>query len=190
MFKSLKASWQDAKKRVEEQDKAREKSRRSMPDMGAIARQFASSMSQHGLTLDFTPGSLLVADRLLTASRKKLAGHAPADRREQENIAALNIGAYVGEVLRREVGGMWSAGEDGLPALDAGGVVAPVVGAVVSLLLHGRVEMPGGPVNSLQAYVEGVSRASRTWLETVVRGRSESIESLQREMSDQGELAA
>jgi hypothetical protein len=50
--------------------------------------------------------------------------------------------------------------------------------------------MPGGPVNSLQAYVEGVSRASRTWLETVVRGRSESIESLQREMSDQGELAA
>ena len=189
MFKFLKDSWQDARKRVEEEDKAREAARHALPDMGAIARQFASSVARQGVTLEFTSGSLPIVDRLLVSSRKELSAQPAAERKTLESMAALNIGAYVGEVLRREAGGVWSKGEDGVPALDAGGVVAPVVGAVLSLLVHGSVEMPGGPVTSLQAYVAGVSRASRAWLEAVVRGGSDSLESLEREMSDQADLA-
>ena len=190
MFKFLKDSWQDARRRVEQEDQARERARRTVPDMSAIAHQFAASLAQQGVTLDFTSNSMLLIDGLVAATRHDLSKRAPADRKTQENMAALNIGAYVGDVLRRDLGGVWTAGDDGLPALDAGGVVAPVVGAVLSLLLHERVDMPGGPVSSLQAYVAAVSRAARTWLETVVRGRSDSLESLQREMSDQSELAA
>jgi hypothetical protein len=196
MFKFLKDSWRDAKKQVEEEERARalassagtSESKHPLPDMSALAHEFAATVSQQGLTLDFTPPSLLVIDGLLATMRERLARLPAADkeRQRQENIAAARIGAYVGEVLRREGAGEWSLAKDGLPGVDLGQGVAPIVGSVLNLLSKGHLDMPDGPVNSLVPYYEVFARAC---VIPLMRRSHESLQTPLHEMSDDSELA-
>ncbi len=160
--------------------------------MIGLARQFAATLSNKGLGLDFKPASLAVVDRVLVSSRNELATMSAveiADRKRLETDAALNMGAYVGEVLRIDEGGLWTNGPDGLPAVDLGWHIASPIATVLGLLTRGRVEIPGGAVESLVQYQGVVSAASREALEGVVRGPHQTIESLQRDMTDHGQLA-
>lgn len=199
MFESLKKRRQEASERVDEQNRTNDLASQAapgdpegLPDMIGLARQFATTLSNKGLKLDFKPASLAVVDRVLVSSRTELAAMSAgelADRKRLETHAALNMGAYVGEVLRVDEGGLWTKGPDGLPAVDLGWHIASPIATVLGLLTRGRVEMPGGSLESLVKYYGVVSAASREALEGVVRGPHQTIESLQRDMTDHGELA-
>jgi hypothetical protein len=112
--------------------------------MPGVAQEFVTRLSAEGLALDFTPASLAILDRVLATGKKQLAAMPLSERSTQESWACLNMGAYVGEVLRCEDGGVWTKGEDGLPRLDLGSHQAPVVAVVLGLINDGAVEMPGG----------------------------------------------
>ena len=196
MFKSLKERWAEATRRVDEENRAKELAARTasgnpqgLPDMSGLARQFASTLMNKGLKLDFTPASMAVLDRLLLRTKKELDAMSLVDRKTFENHASLNIGAYVGEVLRLQEGGIWIKGQDGLPAVDLGWHIVPAMTTVLSLLTVGRVQMPAGPVDTLVAYYESASTMARETLEVIVRGPHETFESLHQNMTDNTELA-
>jgi len=195
MLKFLKDAWKDAQQRVEEEDKARAAAKAAArpggagPDMTALAQKFAESLKAKGVLLDFKPSSLAVIDRVLAAAKGDLKNMSAADKRNVENHACVSIGAYVGEVVRREEGGVWVQGDDGLPRVDLGSHLAPVVAVVLGLFEHGRVRMPDGPVETLTAYYNAVSKMARVALEQVVSGGSKDLQTLMCEMSADGELA-
>jgi hypothetical protein len=138
--------------------------------MPSIAEELATKLASRGLALVFTPASLPTVDRVLTSAIKELAAMPGPDRKQQESHTCLKIAAYVGEVLRREEGGMWATAPDALPFLDLGAHHAPIVNAVFALMTDGRIEMPDGPVDTVVAYDDHLSRAARGWLEGIVRG--------------------
>jgi len=188
MFDFLKKTWQGATKRArEEEDKARASSPQSAaPGAGVVdmmpsmAGEFATKLASRGLTLDFTPASLPSVDRVLASATKELAAMPDDDRKKgQESHTCLKIAAYVGEVLRREEGGLWATGPDGLPLLDLGAHHAPVVTAVFALMTDGWIGMPDGPVDTVVAYYDHVSLEARGRLDGIVRGTHPSLESLQ-----------
>jgi hypothetical protein len=196
MLKFLKDTWQEAKARVEAEDKARAEAETKpaaddvAEEMLRLARTFASVTTASGLGLDFTPASLPAVDKLLARSRTFFSKHPTDERRQHEVAACVRMGAYVGEVLRRAEGGVWVKTSDDLSAVDLGSHVAPVVGVVVALFLQGRVDMPGGPVETLVQWYAAATTASRDSVESTARGRHQTLEDLQREMSDDPELSA
>ena len=199
MFDSLKKRWQEASARVDAENQAKELASRAapgnaqdLPDMIGLARQFAATLSNKGLAVDFTPASLATVDRVLQSAKSELAamsGVEVADRKRLESHAALNLGAYVGEVLRSDEGGLWTKGPDGLPAVDLGWHVASPIAAALGLLTQGRIAMPSGFVETLVAYHQLISSLSRAELDDVVRGKHETMTRLQRDMSENAELA-
>lgn len=199
MFESLKKRWQDASSRVDAENQAKELASRTapgnpqgLPDMIGLARQFAATLSDKGLAVDFTPASLATIDQVLQSAKSELAAMSIveiADRKRLATHAALNMGAYVGEVLRSDEGGLWTKGPDGLPAVDLGWHVASPIAAVLGLLTQGRVAMPSGFVETLVAYHQLIASLSHAELEDIVRGKHETLTRLQRDMSENAELA-
>jgi hypothetical protein len=196
MFESLKERWAEATKRVEEEKRSKELAARpaptdpeGLPDMSRLARQFAANLTSKGLTLDMTPASMAILDKVLAGAKKELASMSGVERNTFENHAALNIGAYVGEVLRLQDGGHWTTGRDGLPGVDLGWHIVPAMTAVFGFLTRGSVDMPGGPVENLVTYYRVASALSREALESIVRGQHGTLEALEREMTDNAELA-
>lgn len=60
-----------------------------------------------GFTLDFTPETLPVLDHYV-----ELARTAATERKETTSLIAQAIGAYLGEVTRRQYGGYWRVEDD------------------------------------------------------------------------------
>jgi hypothetical protein len=197
MFEKLKQFSQEVQKRAEEaraRDKANAREQASASqskelDMATVAREFAENLGQAGVTLDFTPASLVRIDGLIAAMLKKFPAANLPEGKEKRARACINLGAYVGEVLRLHEGGVWVKGDDQVHVLDLGGLAAPVIQAMFGFLTDGRVAMPGGTADTVVSYYEQVSRANGSWLETTVRGQHSDMESLQREMSADAKLA-
>jgi len=169
MFKFLKDAWQDAKQRVEgDQARAAAQAARTTEDVGptmvSVAQKFADALNAKGARLDFTPASLAIVDRMLARTKEEMHTLSGAEKQSLQNQACLHLGAYLGEVVRREAGGVWIKGEDGLPRIDLYSHVAPVVTVVLGLIHRGHVDMPGGPVETLTAYCNVVSETARAAL--------------------------
>ncbi len=212
MFKFSKKSPQEAAKKVEAQEQAkaarhnqgdgvadaaqRRAADRRMPtihgsvaaDMSAFSRDLAAKAAGQGLSLDFTPASLAGIDRMLVSLRRMLSTVSETERRGAETNAGLQVGAYLGEVVRRHEGGQWT-GDYGLPAVDLGEFIAPVVEVALRLLADGRVPMPDAPVETLAAYYQSVSDSQMQWLDRVVRGEHPTVDDLMTAMTDDAELA-
>jgi len=89
--------------------------------MAALAAEFVQVCKNAAVNLDFQPRTLPLVDKYLAAARPEAQQRAKA------------VAAYVGEVIRRETGGLWYEHE-GNPALDLGEhQIDPV--AFVTLLL-------------------------------------------------------
>jgi hypothetical protein len=197
VFEKLKRFGQEMQKRAEEakardEARAKEQARASQPkerDMPTIAREFAENLGKAGVSFDFTPGSLALIDELIAAMVKQFPSVSLPEGKEKRARASLNIGAYVGEVLRQHEGGVWVTGDDKVDVLDLGGLVAPVIQAMFGFLTDGRVAMLNGTAESVVSYYEQVSRANASWLESTVRGHHPDMESLKREMSANANLA-
>ena len=157
--------------------------------MPAMAREFAENLRKAGVPLDFSPESLRHIDGLIAAMLKQFPPATVLEGKEKRARACLNLGAYVGEVLRLNEGGVWVMGDDKLHHLDLGAFRAPVVQAVFGFMTDGKVTTPIGTANSVVSYYETAARLNAAWLETTVCGTHPNLESLERDMSADASLA-
>jgi hypothetical protein len=116
------------------------------PPFTAQAETFVTIMSDlaPSLRLDFSPESLAALDGFI-ASDFDPAGKSPAPDGLQHDV-----GAYVGEVVRRHVGGRWA--DDGA-LVDVGGPVSSV-----NPIGKARKRFANGPEDSLAWFYETVRR--------------------------------
>lgn len=97
-------------------------------DAPAAAASFVEACARTGIELDYTPESLSRVDGLLTAGLEE-GGDDPGS-------LLLMTGCYVGEVIRRHLGGEWTQAEPGeaLPRVRlTNGALCDVMGRVTSL---------------------------------------------------------
>ena len=142
----------------------------------ALAAEFVQVCKTAGINLDFQPRTLPFVDKYLTASRQE------AQQRVQ------SIAAYVGEVIRRETGGVWYEHE-GNPALDCGEhQIDPL--AVVNLLIEkGHAQFGDVKITGAKQYCEWVSRMQRQWLDGSLLGTFENMAALRTSMTPDAKLA-
>jgi hypothetical protein len=87
------------------------------------AGEAASALAALGYATDFSPASLAEIDRFFDDQLGLADGGALAG---DVGGKVFLIGAYVGEVLRRALGGSWAAGDDEpVLELDGGAFTAP-----------------------------------------------------------------
>lgn len=74
-------------------------------ELGRLADAWASSAARQGVALDYSPDSLASSDQLIS----EIWGlHPPENLREVAEV----VGAYLGEVIRRHVGGEWAFNDE------------------------------------------------------------------------------
>ena len=143
-------------------------------DMQRLAENAVTDVAKSvGLTLDYSEASLAIVDRVLDLVRAQTAKMPVDKRREPASMTALKFGAYMGEVLRRELGGVWREGPEstpGIPALVLGSDSALTIPAVLGLLEDGAVGMGEGRVSTAVAYFSEVSARRERWLEQLLSG--------------------
>lgn len=74
-------------------------------DLAAACVRFVAT--RYGVPLDFTPDTLSLVDQYVRDSRKEVA-----EKPESLDLVQGAIGAYLGEVLRRQFSGTWRAEGD------------------------------------------------------------------------------
>ena len=107
-------------------------------EMGQIAQRIAQDKLPGGVQLDFSPGSIQVLEQLLTVLYDNFPrGWWAKLRRKQyseERIWHLSVppGAYLGETIRRTIGGRWTCRVKAYPdeaqymVLSGGSIIAPI----------------------------------------------------------------
>jgi hypothetical protein len=147
--------------------------------MPALAAEFAQACKGAGLNLDFQVRTLPFVDKYVTAAKQDMAALAA----KQESI-----GAYVGEVIRRETGGLWYVHE-GNPALDVGEHQVDPIAAVAQLIDNGRAQFGDVKIENTKQYCEWVIRMNRQWLERTLLGTADSMATLRTSMTTDAKLA-
>jgi len=144
--------------------------------MAALAAEFVQVCKNAGVNLDFQPRTLPLVDKYLAASRSEAEPH------------AKGIAAYVGEVIRRETGGLWYEHE-GNPALDVGEHQIDPVAFVTLLLERGHAQFGEVKITGTKQYCDWVCRLQRQWLDGALLGTYESMAALRTSMTPDAKLA-
>lgn len=142
----------------------------------ALAAEFVQVCKTAGLNLDFQPRTLPLVDKYLTASRQE------AQQRVQ------SIAAYVGEVIKRETGGVWYEHE-GNPALDCGEHQIDPLAFVNLLIEKGHAQFGDVKITGTKQYCEWVCRMQRQWLDAALLGTFENMAALRTSMTPDAKLA-
>ena len=144
--------------------------------MAALAEEFVQVCKAAAVNLDFQPRTLPLVDKYLAASRPEAQQRAKA------------VAAYVGEVIRRETGGLWYEHE-GNPALDVGEHQIDPVAFVALLLDKGSAQFGDVRISGTKQYCEWVCRLQRQWLDRALLGTYESMAALRTSMTPDAKLA-
>lgn len=144
--------------------------------MAALAAEFVQVCKGAAVNLDFQPRTLPLVDKYLAASRLDAERHAKA------------VAAYVGEVIRRETGGLWYEHE-GNPALDVGEHQIDPQAFVTLLLERGHAQFGEVKISGTKQYCEWVCRLQRQWLDHSLLGTYESMAALRTSMTPDAKLA-
>ena len=147
--------------------------------MPAQAAEFVQACKEAGLNLDFQVRTLPFVDKYVAVAKQDM----PALAAKQESI-----GAYVGEVIRRETGGVWYIHE-GKPALDVGEHQVDPIAAVAQLIDKGRAQFGDVKIENTKQYCEWVIRLNRQWLERTLLGTADSMATLRTSMTRDAKLA-
>jgi hypothetical protein len=159
--------------------------------MAALAAEFVQTCKAAGINLDFQMRTLPFVDKFLTGARLETQQLASAKAPEGPALVARNanwIGAYLGEVIRRETGGLWYEHE-GSAALDVGEQQVDPVATVVQLFESGRAEFGDVKIDTTKQYCEWICRMQRQWLDGTVLGSYESMAALRTSMTPDAKLA-
>jgi hypothetical protein len=105
-----------------------------------MAELVAAALTKDGYEADFTPTSLWEIDRFFDEQTRKGAPRRWGLLAEDTSLRLFSLGVYVGEVIRRELGGEWEGDDDDPRAelnlalrLSDDGVVLPVQRAVARM---------------------------------------------------------
>lgn len=113
-------------------------------------RDLAERVASHD-ALDFTPASLPTLEGVVAAIHDQLAEMPDEDARaEARRVLAVRLGAYFGEVLRRDLNGTWitaAAPHDALPAVQVGEHTVHPSAIMLERLMGG----PGEPLATVHA---------------------------------------
>ena len=142
----------------------------------ALAAEFVQTCKAAGINLDFQPRTLPFVDKFMAAHR------ADPDK------PAKAAGAYVGEVIRKETGGIWYEHE-GQPALDVGEHQVDPIAAITELFDKGTVQFGGMKFETCKQYCEWVVKMQRQWLEGTLLGTADSMATLRTSMTTDAKLA-
>ena len=170
-----------------------DQSQPSGPDqnMPALAAEFVETCKAAGLNLDFQLRTLPFVDKYLAGVRLETQQLASANDAEATALVTRNatwIGAYLGEVIRRETGGLWYEHE-GNPALDVGEQQVDPVATVLQLFEKSRADFGDVKIETTKQYCEWVCRMQRQWLDHMVLGHYDSVAALRTSMSRDAKLA-
>lgn len=159
--------------------------------MPALAAEFVQTCKDAGINLDFQPRTLPFVDKFLAGARQETAKLVAA--KDPQALAlykknALWIAAYLGEVIRRETGGVWYEHE-GNPALDVGEHQVDPVAAVMQLFESGVAQFGDVRIDTTKHYCEWVCRLHRQWLDQTLLGTYESMTALRTSMTPDAKLA-
>jgi len=123
-----------------------------------MAELVAAALRKDGYDADFTPVSLWEIDRFFDEQTRKGVPRRWGLLAKDTSLRLFSLGAYVGEVIRREVGGEWEGDDDDPNAelnlalrLTDDGVVWPVRRAVE--------RMRNGADDGIAAYATGLGVA-------------------------------
>jgi hypothetical protein len=142
----------------------------------ALAAEFVSACKTAGINLDYQPRTLPLVDKYVAAARLE-AQH-----------QVKSIAAYLGEVIRRETGGVWYEHE-GNPALDIGEHQVDPLAFVTLLLENSRAQFGAVKIETTKQYCEWVVRMQRQWLDTTLLGHADSMATLRTSMTTDAKLA-
>jgi hypothetical protein len=120
-----------------------------------MAELVAEALEHDGYRADFTPSSLWEIDRFFDEQTRKGGPRRWGLLAKDTGVRLFSLGAYVGEVIRRDAGGTWE-GDDGYPEAELNlalrlpddGVVYPVQRAVA--------RMRNGPEDGIVLYAAGL----------------------------------
>jgi len=116
------------------------------------AEAFREAAEGFGFYLDYTPGSLGEVERLIT---EKLSDRKGMPKKKWHDMAGAT-GAYLAEVILRNVGGSWGFNTE----MDAGGIQLPG-GTWIFPLHKSRKRYEDGPGDDLVACFAVVSEQAR-----------------------------
>ena len=142
----------------------------------ALAAEFVQTCKAAGLNLDFQPRTLPLVDKYMAANR------------QDQGTLETPVAAYLGEVIRRETGGVWYEHE-GKPALDVGEHQVDPLAVVQLLFTSGRAQFGDVKIESTKQYCEWVVRMQRQWLERTLLGTADSMATLRTSMTTDARLA-
>jgi hypothetical protein len=142
----------------------------------ALAAEFVQTCKAAGINLDFLPRTLPLVDKYMAANRQ-----------DQETLESP-VAAYLGEVIRRETGGIWYEHE-GKPALDVGEHQVDPLAVIQLLFTNGRAQFGDVKIESTKQYCEWVVRMQRQWLERTLLGTADSMATLRTSMTTDARLA-
>ena len=144
----------------------------------ALAAEFVQTCKDAGINLDFQPRTLPLVDKYVAANRQ----------RARTEHGAEPVAAYLGEVIRRETGGVWYEHE-GKPALDVGEHQVDPLAAVTQLFEKGRAQFGDVKIETTKQYCEWVVRMQRQWLDRTLLGTYDSMATLRTSMTTDAKLA-
>ncbi len=170
-----------------------EQSQPGGPDqqMPALAAEFVQTCKAAGINLDSQLRTLPFVDMYLAGVRLEAQQLAAGNEDERAALIIKNanwIGAYLGEVIRRETGGLWYEHE-GSPALDVGEQQVDPVATVRELFEQGRADFGDVKIETTKQYCEWVCRMQKQWIERTVLGTYESMAALRTSMAPDAKLA-
>jgi hypothetical protein len=142
----------------------------------ALAAEFVEACKAAGINLDYQPRTLPLVDKYMAANRQ-----------DQEKLAP-SVGAYLGEVIRRETGGVWYEHE-GKPALDVGEHQVDPLAVVQLLFTAGRAQFGDVKIETTKQYCEWIVRMHRQWIERTLLGTADSMATLRTSMTTDAKLA-
>jgi hypothetical protein len=77
-----------------------------------MAELVAAALTKDGYAADFTPPSLWEIDRFFDEQTRKGGPRRWGLLAKDTSLRLFSLGAYVGEVIRRDVGGEWEGDDD------------------------------------------------------------------------------
>src|SRR5262245_41970689 len=129
-------------------------------DAAASAEWISGRLRSFGYAADFLPGSLWEVDRFVD---ENFRDGVPDTRRAKRRLAALidptgrlfgfALGAYVGEVIRRGLGGRW-AGDDSDPTPEVSIELQLPTGVTITPVLRCVQRLARGPQDSIARFAK------------------------------------
>jgi hypothetical protein len=77
-----------------------------------MAELVAKALTKDGYEADFTPASLWAIDRFYDEQTRKGVPRRWGLPAKDTSLRLFSLGTYVGEVIRRDVGGEWEVDDD------------------------------------------------------------------------------